>query len=230
MQKLPGWVFGVLSVVGIVLVGSMFLRWLDVGAVQVSGFRMAWHDSHWMFLVPAAGALLVGAAALRSPRTRLAALFAGLVVSGYVVLVLGHSVVSSDLATWLILGGAAAMIAGVAPGRAVLRALGGIAVLVGFFAPWSELSRWHVLTQPHLPLFIVNLQWGILLAGLAGVVSAFFRAGGKLAAIAGASIYGNILYVLYVLAAAVFGVGAWVAFGASTAALAIAVFVRQRTA
>src|SRR5688572_10200497 len=78
-KTLPASVFGILSFIGVALIGSMFLNWIDVGGAWTrTGLRMAWSDNHWLFLVPLAGAMLLAAAATRSPYTRLAAIVAGL--------------------------------------------------------------------------------------------------------------------------------------------------------
>src|SRR6185312_3959502 len=94
-KPLPKWALGVLSLAGVVLVGSMLLSWIDMGDYSVRGLTLAWDENHWLFLVPLAGAVLAAAAATRSEHTRLAALFAGFVVTGYVLFNLAHSIIHS---------------------------------------------------------------------------------------------------------------------------------------
>lgn len=222
MQKtLPPWAFPALSLIGVVLVGSMLLSWVDVGHVRASGFQLALHESRWLILVPVAGVALVAAAAARSRHTRLAAIFAGLVVAGDVLLDLANSIIHSGADTWLILVGAATMLVGARHGG--WRAIGGIAVLVGFCAPWAQLSLWQVLTHEHIATLKIDALWLIPLAGVVGIVAAFTQAGAKLSAAAGITVYGALLFVIGALASMVFGIGAWVALGASAMALVIGV-------
>ena len=235
MQKnLPNWAFGVLSVVGVVLVGSMVLNWIDFGGeFTVRGYSLAF-DNKWLLLVPVAGAALIAAASTRSQHARLAAIFAGVVVTGYVLFGLTRSIVHSGLDTWLMLGGAGAMLAGVSKERAWLRAAGGAAVLAGFFAPWAELSMAGTLWHGYVGGLIGKSLWLIPLAGIAGIISfgsfgSFGSAqrGAGLAAAAGITVYGTFLLVLGSTALLVFGLGAWLAVGASTVALVIGVLARS---
>lgn len=218
-----------LSVVGAVLVGSMILTWVDVfGGAR--GITLAWEDNHWLFLVPIAGATLLYTAATRSPHTRLAAIFAGVAVAGYVLLDVARSFVHADLASWLMFGGAGALLASTAPGRAPYRVVAGLAILAGFFAPWADVSMWDALRASDIASFGlgVRLLWLVPLAGLGGILSAGNRVtGGKLAAASGIAVFGSVLYVIGSLAWEVFGLGAWAALGASTIALVIGVLVRD---
>ena len=232
-KTLPTWAFGVLSAVGAVLVGSMLLSWIDVGgAVQVRGFTIA-SDSHWLYLVPIAGVVLLVAAATRSGSTRLAALFAGVVVAGDVLLNVASSMVHGGLDSWLVLGGAGAMIAGASTKRVALRGLGGIAVLAGFFAPWAPISMFDVLTSgifdaASVTGFTLRVLWLVPIAGVAGIASVIAKAhGGKLAALSGLAVYGALLWVIGTAAVLVFGIGAWAALGASLLALVIGVVARD---
>jgi hypothetical protein len=217
----------VLSFAGAVLVGSMLLSWIDLGEYSVRGVSLAWHDNHWLFLVPAAGALLAATAATRSEHTRLAALFAGFVVTGYVLFNLAHSIIHSGLDTWLVLGGAGVMLAGARGDRAMWRAVGGIAVLAGFFAPWVDFSMWKMLRFDIANNGVANALWLIPVGGVLGIVAAGNKAGAKLAGIGGAMIYGVIVLTIALVAYAVFGLGAWVALGASATALGIGVLARS---
>jgi hypothetical protein len=228
-KTLPTWAFGVLAVMGVVLVGSMLLNWVDIdGQFQISGLTLAWDANHWLFLVPVAGGALVATAASRSEHTRLAAIFAGIAITGYVLFDVARSMIHSGLDTWLILGGAGAMLAGVSKERSMWRAVGGIAVLAGFFAPWAPVSMWNLLTTDFLGAdFTVRILWLIPLAGIAAILSAASAVkGAKVAAIAGIAIYGSLLWVIGAVAWAVFGIGAWAALGASTLALVLGVLAR----
>jgi hypothetical protein len=224
-KSLPAWAFGVLSVVGVILAASMLLNWIDLGGeFSVRGLSLAWDGNHWLFLVPIAGVALVAAASKRSEFTRLAALFAGVVVAGDVVLDVTTSVVHSGLDTWMILGGATAMIAGASAQRTTWRAVGGIAVLVGFFAPWADFSMFRVLTSDFGgDLGFVRLLWLVPVGGVLGLISAGNKTNGKLAAGAGVLVFGALLGTVATVAYSVFGLGAWAALGASAVALVIAI-------
>lgn len=229
MQKsLPAWAFGVLGVVGVVLVGSMVLNWIDFGgAFTARGFSLAMNDNHWLLLVPVAGIALIAGAATRSSHTRLAAIFAGVVVTGYVLFDLTRSIIHSGLDTWLMLGGAGAMLAGVGKDRSWLRAAGGAAVLAGFFAPWVELSMAKTLWHGYIDGLVFKSLWLVPLAGLVGIISAGNRtSGARLAAGAGVTVYATFLVVIGTTALMVFGLGAWLALGASSVALVIGVLAR----
>ncbi len=221
MQKnLPAWAFGALSIIGVALAGSLVANWI----FQISGLRLAWESNHWLFLVPVIGIALTAAAATRSPHTRLAAIAAGTAIIGYVLLDLASSMIHSGLDTWLILGGAAAMLAGASRTGTAWRLAGGVAVLVGVFAPWADASMWDVLTSG----YSTHVLWLVPVAGALGIVSAGNAgSGGKLAAAAGATVYGVILWAIGSTAYLVYGLGAWAALGASAAALAIGVLARE---
>jgi len=230
-SPLPQWAYGVLSVAGVALVASMVLNWIDLGGSwSRTGIGLAWDENHWMLLVPLAGALLVAAASTRSEFTRIAAIFAGIVVTGYVLFDLSRSIIHSGLDTWLILGGAGVMLAGSSRERVLWRAAGGVLVLVGFFAPWTRDSLWKGLTAASGwdMGFTIRVLWLIPLAGVVGIISAGNARNGKALAIAsGATIYGAFLWVIGSMAYLVFGMGAWAALAASTVALAIGVMARK---
>jgi len=226
MKNLPSWAYGLLSVVGVVLIGSMALTWIDFGGLMsVRGYRLA-IDNRWLLLVPSAGLALTLAASMRSPHTRLAAIFAGVTIAGYVLFGLARSIIHSGLDTWLMLGGAGLMLAGVKD-RSMLRALGGAAVLVGFFAPWADFSMFYTLRKSHGAGLTFDILWLVPIGGLLGIISAGSDAkGAKLALAGGTLVYGSFLLVLGVSAWLVFGLGAWLALAASTVALVIGVLAR----
>ena len=228
-KTLPKWAFGVLSFVGVALIASMVLNWIDLGgAWSRSGIRLAWEDNHWLFLVPLAGALLLSTAATRSPYTRLAAIFAGLVVTGYVLFSIAHSIVQARLDTWLILGGAGMMLAGASEKRGMWRALGGVAVLAGFIAPWVDYSLFKALRHDLLDNGVTNVLWAIPVGGVLGLLGAGnSKEGGRLSALGGSLVYGSLLLVIGAVAYVMFGYGAWLALGASATALVVGVLVKE---
>jgi hypothetical protein len=223
----PAWVFGVLLLAALGLLGSMPLTWFSVDAGRVTGFQFA-RGNPALFAVPAAGVMLLIAAWVRSPHIRLAAIVAGAAMPAYLTLNVTQSLaVHGGLATWLILVGAAVMGFGMAPHRRLWRAVGGTAVLVGFFAPWTADSAWHDVHQ--LPPGIVrDLLWDLLGAGCAGVIAAMLPRGGKLAAAAAGTVFATVAIVVGLALAHIFGAGAWVALAASAAALFVGLVGRAR--
>src|SRR5206468_2542690 len=150
----------------------LLLNWIDVGGQwQVRGLSLAWNDNHWLFLVPLAGAALLAAAATKSPHTRMAAIFAGLVVAGYTLFSLAHSIVQARLDTWLILGGAGVMLGGMPRTRSMWRAIGGLMVLAGFIAPWVDYSLFKMLRHDIIDNGTANILWAIPVGGVLGVFS-----------------------------------------------------------
>lgn len=228
MQKtLPSWAFNVLCVVGVLLVGSMALNWIDLGGAWTRrGFSIAIDENHWLLLAPIAGIVLFLAASTRSPHTRLAALAAGIAVAGYVLLGMARSMVHSGLDTWLVLGGAGVLCASTGKDKAIARVLGGAAVLAGFFAPWADMSMFRALTGGFHTGISSNVLWLVPAGGVLGIFSAGNKENGKLAATAGILVYGSILFVIAMVAILVFGLGAWIALGASTVALVVSVLAR----
>ncbi|HUS33154.1 MAG TPA: hypothetical protein VMZ53_31850 [Kofleriaceae bacterium] len=230
MQKtLPKWAFGVLSFVGVALMGSMVLNWIDIdGLFSRTGVGLAWSDSHWLFLVPLAGAALLATAATRSPHTRLVAIGAGLLVAGYVLFNIAHSIVHAGLDTWLILGGAGTMLAGVPSTRRAWRAVGGLMVIAGFVAPWVDYPLFKMLRHNIIDNGVGNVLWAIPVGGVLGLFSVGNKGeGAKLAALGGSLVYGSLLLVIGLIAYTVFGLGAWIALGASATALVLGVLVRD---
>jgi hypothetical protein len=213
--------------VGAALVGSMILNWVDFGGeFTVRGYRLALDGSRWFLLVPLAGILLVAAAATRSAHTRLAAIFAGIVVAGYVMFGLTKGILTAGIDLWLMLGGAGAMLAG-ASNRTWLRAAGGAAVLAGFFAPWADLSLAGGLWEGDAPGLAFKALWLIPVAGVLGLLGAGNAgSGAKLSAGAGITVYAAFVLAIGKAASMVFGLGAWVALAASTVALVIGVLAR----
>lgn len=206
----------------------MLLNWIDLGGeLEMSGLGLAWEANHWLLLVPVAGAALVASAATRSEHTRLAAIAAGIAITGYVLFGVARSMLHSGLDTWLILGGAGAMLAGVSKERAMWRAIGGIAVIAGFIAPWADASMWQLLTSGYAGDLGIRIMWLVPVAAITGIISAGSATkGAGLAAASGIAIYGTFLYIIGSVAWAVFGIGAWAALGASTVALIIGVLAR----
>lgn len=222
-KNLPDWAYRVLSVVGIVLVCSMVLNWIDIGHHSRTGLGLAWDDNHWLFLVPLTGGVLVAAASAKSGWTRLAAIAAGVVVAGDVLFNVANGIFHSGLDTWLVLGGAGVILAGAKKDRQHLRVAGGLAVIAGFVAPWDSDSMFRVLVRSDVDLFSVRLMWLIPGAALASIALASHPQGGKVAAATGIGIYGLFLYGILSVLNLFFGWGAWVALGASSLALILGV-------
>jgi hypothetical protein len=223
-KNLPDWAFRILSVVGVVLAASMVLNWISVGGhFTKTGLGLAWDDNHWLFLVPIAGIALAYAAGTKSEFTRLAAIAAGIVIAGDVLFEVAKGFIHADASTWLIFGGAGAILAGVNNTRRIWRVVGGLAVLAGFFAPWADYSMWDVLTSLKGGPMTIRLLWLIPLAGIAAIATANRPDGAKVALASGIAIYGSILWVILWTLNMMFGWGAWAALGASSIALVIGV-------
>ena len=220
-RPLPPWATSMLVVPGIVMVAAIFFAWIDAGPLSLSGLQLARMGDRWMWAVPAAGALLAITAATRSTYTRWAALAAGLVVAGDVVFELAKGILHMDWEGWMVLGGAAIVLIGAPVERRALRAIGGVAVLVGFFAGGGAGAAGEA------PTWITVLMWTIAGAGAVGAASAAIAtpSGSKLAIAAGASIYAVLVVLLVYVAYEVFGIGAWGAFGASAVALGVSLLV-----
>ena len=226
IKDLPKWASGALAVAGSVLVASMLLLWVDFDWASARGITLALTDDHWLLLVPIVGAALAAAASTRSPHTRLLAVAAGIVVAGDALFDVASSLVQSDLGTWLVLGGAGILVGSAAPSRAPWRAIGALAVLAGFFAPWASVSLFDVAWQVGFSSPSLLVLWLIPLAGAAGLLSAGAKTAGALGALAGGVVYATVAWVILTAAWQAFGLGAWLALGASTVALAIGVLAR----
>lgn len=212
------------------LVGAFFLSWIrDWGDGGVSGWQIAREDKHWLFAVPISGLLLAAAAGKRASYTRVLALVCGLLVAGDFAYHLLRDMIHSNLTTWLLLGGAAVTLAGVNPERRVLRAVGGISVLLAFFAPWESRAMF-TMTIGFADVFsllgvAMILVYGSMLAAVVAIISAFTtKPWGKTAAlVAGVSVFAAYFWLLLTVANMFLGWGAWLTLGASGTALAVAV-------
>ena len=225
--KLATWASQLLTVVGAVLVAAFFLAWISDGT---SGLSIAWHHEHWLFLVPLSGLALAATANGRSVHTRLAAVAAGALVAGDLMLEMLRGMLHGGLETWLIFGGAAIVLfAGMAESRRGLRTIGGIAVLAGFFAPWTGDSMFKGLLENSglADAFGLSIKvlWLIPLGGAAAIVSGTMTGprGKWLAAGSGIAVFGSMLWMMGSLANLVFAWGAWATLAGSACALAIGV-------
>ena len=225
-KRLAGWAYSVLSVVGVVLVGAFFLAWVNFGD-EVSGLSIAWHQEHWLFLVPISGAALAAAAGAKSNLTRLAAIAAGALIAGDMAFELLKGMLHFDLEMWLMLGGAAVVMVGSAEKHRALRGAGGLAILVGFFAPWTSDSMFRGLLASRDLADMFGLStaalWLIPLAGIAALISSNKTGihGRRLALGAGIAVFASILWFIGSIANMVFAWGAWATFGASATALVL---------
>lgn len=225
-KQLAGWANQVLTVAGVVLVAAFFVAWIGNGT---TGWTIARHAEHWLFLVPISGAVLALAAGSRSSATRPAAIAAGLLVAGDLMFEMLRGALHGGLELWLMLGGAALVLASVSAKYRSLRVIGGIAVLAGFFAPWTHDSMFRGLLDgaDFAAALGVNIKilWLIPVAGIAAIASTKQTGPGasKLALVSGLAVFGSMLWMIGSIANLVFAWGAWATLGASTAALAIGV-------
>lgn len=236
-KALPGWVYSLLSICGLVLVVSMLMPWVSGFGESESGLSLARHENHWLFVVPAVGALLLAAAATKSEATRLVAITTGVAITGYILFQFAKSVVLDGGAdSWLVFGGAGAILGGVSPRRGSWRFAGGVAVLVGFFAPWSDDSMFQVLRSDELSFITdglgvtMRVLWLIPLAGVVAIgsgVSSNPRSSGA-AVGAGLAVLGSIAWTIGSFANLVLDWGAWGALGASAVALVVGLLASRR--
>ena len=225
--KLAPWATSLLTLVGVVLVGAFFLAWITDGT---SGLGLAWDGERWLFLVPLAGLALAATAITGSRYTRLAAIVAGVLVAGDLTFDLLKGLLHGGPDLWCMLGGAGLVLAGIGEKNKGLRGVGGLAVLVGFFAPWTGESTFRMLISEGADMaaafgISVRVLWLIPVAGLAAVASTARAgaAGKRVAAIAGVAVYGSLLWMIGSVANLIFAWGAWITLGASATALALGV-------
>ncbi len=225
--KLARWATGLLTIVGVVLVAAFFLAWITDGT---SGLGLAWDGERWLFLVPLAGLALALAAITDSPYTRLAAVVAGVLVAGDLTFDLLRGVLHGGPDLWCMLGGAGLVLAGASEKNKGLRGVGGLAVLVGFFAPWTSESMFRGLVGDGAEMAAVfgisiRVLWLIPVAGLAALASSAMAGaqGKRVAAIAGIAVYGSLLWMIGSVANLIFAWGAWLTLAGSATALALGV-------
>jgi hypothetical protein len=225
-KKLAGWATSLLALVGVVLVCAFFVAWITDGT---TGLSIAWHEEHWLFLVPVSGALLAATAGAKSVHTRLCAIGAGLLVAGDLMFEMLRGMLHGGLDLWLMLGGAAIVLAGISDKNKSLRAIGGLAVLAGFFAPWTSESTFRGLLDgaDFAAALGINIKilWLIPVAGIAALASAGIAGtrGRNIAAVSGIAVFGSMLWMIGSVANLVFAWGAWATLGASATALALGV-------
>jgi hypothetical protein len=224
-KRLAGWAYSVLTVVGVVLVAAFFVSWVKVGDGS-TGLSLAW-DEHWLFLVPISGAVLAATAGAKSSATRLAAVAAGALIAGDMAVELLRGMLHFSLDMWLMLGGAALAMIGSADKHRGFRGAGGLAILAGFFAPWTSDSLFHGLRESGdvASAFGINtaVLWSIPLAGIAAIASSNMASvrGRRVALIAGLAVIGSMVWFIGSIANVVFAWGAWATFGASATALVV---------
>jgi hypothetical protein len=141
-----------------------------------------------------------------------------------------RGVLHGGLDLWLMLGGAAIVLAGLPDKNKSLRAIGGLAVLAGFFAPWTSDSTFRGLIGDGADFaqaigIHIKILWLIPVAGVAALASMGMPGarGRNIAAVAGIAVFGSMLWMIGSVANLVFAWGAWATLGASATALAIGV-------
>jgi hypothetical protein len=128
---------------------------------------------------------------------------------------------------WLMLGGAVVVMFGSVDKHRALRGAGGLAILIGFFAPWTSDSLFRGLWAAGdvADMFGIStaVLWLIPLAGIAAIVSSNQTGirGRRLALGAGIAVFASILWFIGSIANMVFARGAWATFGASATALVL---------
>ena len=224
-KRLADWAYSVLAVSGCVLIGAFFLSWVKFGD-DSSGLSIAWNHSHRLFLVPISGVLLVAAAASKSSWTRVAAVAAGMLVAGDMAFEMLRGMLHFNLDMWLMLGGAGVVLVGSSEKHRALRGAGGLAILAGFFAPWTDESLFHVLRMADV-FGLSTVLWLVPVAGITACASANMTGvrGRRLALFSGIAVFASILWFIGSIANMIFAWGAWATFGASATALVVGVIV-----
>jgi hypothetical protein len=237
-NQLPRPVTTAFILAGVALIAAFFAPWIGVAGESVSGWFIASEVKTWLFVIPLSGALLALAAASGSRYTRLIAVAAGLAVTGDIVVNVLDGVLHGGADTWLLLGGAGAILAGIADQRRSLRAIGGLAVLLGFFAPWSDSSMFAALTDDGLGGDLIDalgvsfrVLWAIPAAGVLAIGAGFVGKpiGRKLAAGAGIAVYAAFVWAIGSLANVFLAWGAWTTLVASTLALVLGLLAPGRS-
>jgi hypothetical protein len=136
----------------------------------------------------------------------------------------------------LVFGGAGAILGGVSSRRSSWRIVGGLAVLAGFFAPWSDDSMFAVLRSDDLSVITegfgvtVRILWLIPVAAVvaigSGVSSSPKSSGAALGA--GLVVLGSIAWTIASFASLVLDSGAWAALAASAIALVVGLLASRR--
>ena len=110
-----------------------------------------------------------------------------------------------------------------------LRGAGGIAMLAGFFAPWTSDSMFHVLRMADL-FGLSTVLWLIPIAGVTACASANMTGvrGRNVALFSGIAVFASILWFIGSIANMIFAWGAWATFGASATALVVGVIAPNR--
>jgi hypothetical protein len=223
-----------------------------LGATIVAGFFLPWTDffgtiSGWshatdggepqLFLVPLAGLALV-AAVLLAPRYVPAAAIA---VGGGITAWFGYhlAVLCAAAYGWgitMVVGGAVAAIAGALVNKPSLSAVGGFAMIGGFFAPWIDpghISGFELARANGLGAIAIA-AWIVPIGGALAAYGAGKRAQGrKLCAFGGLAGIGAIAYLTYRLLGGVLGTfmgwGYFLVVGCAIAAFVVGIVrVRRR--
>jgi hypothetical protein len=223
-----------------ILVLFVFCPWLAGGPTGLALLRQGW----WLLIgVPIAGMAVLWTAATRSRHARLTAIIAGLAVVLCIVgsvlfdlleLVSALVQLTPSSWTWLLFGGSAAVLVGAAPQRRWLRAVGGIAILLGFFAPWSEISLFWVLCNTRSEEFFPIAILAFWLVPVGGVLALAYTAvttvrGKRLAIAAGLSVFASYALLAGTIAVDNFGWGAWMTLVLSAMAVVTGLVAPSRS-
>jgi len=218
-------------VLGAAMVAGFFLPWTDL-MWKVSGWSYATSWGEWQyFLVPLAGLGLV-AAALAAPRLVPAvALAAGGGISAW----FGYHVISVCAAAYgwgitVVVAGSVAAVGGAIMQKPALSAVGGFAMIGGFFAPWIDpghISGFQLARTNGLGAIAIA-AWLVPVGGVIAAYGAGQGANGrKLSAFGGLVGLGSIAYLTYRLLGgllrAFMGWGYFLVIGAGIAALVIGI-------
>jgi len=216
-------------VLGAAMVAGFFLPWTDL-FWKVSGWSYATSWGEWQyFLVPLAGLGLVAAAVAAPKLVPATALVAGGGISAW----FGYHVISVCAAAYgwgitVVVAGSVGAVAGAILNKPALSAVGGFAMIGGFFAPWIDpghitgfqLARTNGLGAIAIAAWLVPIGGAIVAYGAGQGV-----AGRKLAAFGGLVGLGSVAYLTYRLLGGLLrvfmGWGYFIVIGAGIAALVL---------
>lgn len=219
----------IVAALGAALVAGFFLPWTDLW-VSVTGWDVATEGGDWwMFLIPLGGLALVAAAVLAPALAPLATLVVGLGVTawfGYYVVVVTAAVYGWGVS--VVVGGAVLAVAGALMKKPAMSAVGGFAMIGGFFCPWIDpghISGYDLARQNGLGAIAIA-AWAVPIGGALAAYGAGKRDTGRsLAGFGGVVGLAAIGYLTYrILGGLLWAFGGWgyyLVIGAGVAALGV---------
>jgi len=218
-------------VLGAAIVAGFFLPWTDL-FLRISGWSFATEWGEWSyFLVPVAGLALIAAVALAPTLVPATAILVG---GGLTAWFAWHmAMVTAAVYGWgitLVVGGAVLSIGGALIKKPAMSAVGGFAMIGGFFCPWIDpghITGYDLAKENGLGAIAIA-AWLVPVGGALAAYGAGKRASGRsLSGFGGLVGLGAIGYLTYRLLGGVLqafmGWGYFLVVGAGIAALVIGI-------